>query len=102
MSNFWPVHDMKVEKTIWKVHLNVVDGWQGTTLPGYKGVAFVGSQDGELHLWVHVDASKPEETVNYKVTGTGHPAPNDGKYVGSAIMPPFVWHVWEFEDLKYV
>jgi len=102
MSNFWQITDIMVKKTIWKVHLNLVDGWQAVVLPGYAGVALVAPQEGELHVWVHVDKSGLEKTVNFKVTGTGHPSPEDGKHVGSVIMRPFVWHVWEFDDSSII
>jgi len=97
-DNFWQITDIMTTKTIWKVHLNLVDAWQAVVLPGYTGVALVGSQDGELHVWVHVDKRELDKTVNFKVTGTGYPAPEDGKHVGSATIPPYVWHVWEYDD----
>ena len=30
----------------------------------------------------------------FRISGTGHPVP-DGKFVGTVITPPFVWHVYD-------
>jgi hypothetical protein len=81
-------------KTIWHVKVELIDGWQVYHLPGYSGVAVVGEREGDLTVWVHVDTEAAESEVNFAVTGTGRIAPK-AMYAGSALMAPFVWHVWE-------
>lgn len=57
-------------------------------------VVLVGEQDGELTVWTEEGMEPPYDRV-VAVFGTGHTIPEDAKHLGSALMPPFVWHVYE-------
>jgi hypothetical protein len=48
-------------------------------------------------LWASVDPDAPKVDRVIAVVGTGNPGPElgDGVFVGSAICPPFVWHVFD-------
>lgn len=85
-------------RTIWKYQLHVVDEIQEKNIPGYGGVAHVADQDGFANMvtiWCHVDTEGLEYNVRFRVTGTGHPAPDkEFVFCGSALCGDFVWHVW--------
>lgn len=55
----------------------------------------VDNQNGQLTLWMEVDSDRAFLAKTVYVVGTGNPIPRDAKvYVGSAIVSPFVWHVY--------
>lgn len=47
-----------------------------------------------IALWAVVTPSNDTTMRDFKAVGTGH-AFISGKYVGTAIIDPFVWHVFE-------
>lgn len=49
----------------------------------------------EVEVWVQVDTDLPDSPVRLIVTGTGHPAPDEGVHLGTALAPlGLVWHLW--------
>lgn len=49
-----------------------------------------------IALWFEVNNHLPADTVRtFHIVGTGHPVPSRTKHVGSVVMPPYVWHVFE-------
>lgn len=81
-------------KTIHKVQIRLDDDWQGVKmLPG--AVVKVGEQGGIPTLWSLVDTSDSLVIRHFAITGTGHPIPEGGWYLGTYQDGPFVWHVWE-------
>lgn len=57
-------------------------------------VLLVAEQYGHLVVWTLEDLEVSR--VRYvTVVGTGAPVPKSSKHIGSAVMPPFVWHVFE-------
>lgn len=71
-----------------RVLLRVPGGW-----PGAAHVAARGSAD--LSVWLEVDTDAAAEDVTLTATGTGHPAPEGGERVGTALAPlGLVWHLW--------
>lgn len=84
------------DKRIFKYPLEIKDR-QNLMVPG--GVSarpvHVGAQAGVLCVWILVDTTLPIGAFPISVVGTGHPIGDDGiYYIGSAQMPPFVWHVF--------
>lgn len=74
------------------------------SLPSGSRPVFVGNQRGQLTLWVLVTDAKEYETRMFLIAGTGMRIPDQGvpdqgnafyEYVGTAIVEPFVWHVFE-------
>ena len=64
-------------------------------MPYGAHVLHVGNQGGVLCLWVLVDPDQPERAREFLICGTGHPVPSGTHpYLGSAIVSPFVWHVF--------
>lgn len=69
-------------------------------LPPGSRVLHVGSQDPEnVLIWVQQKANftGPTKQRAFRVYGTGHLIdPNEVKeYIGSVVVAPFVWHVYE-------
>jgi len=87
-----------VDYRIWKYELQVTDMQQVEVPKGAKLLS-VANQNGALCLWAIVDASKPRETRHIEIIGTGNPVPTDmgvdRKFIGTAVINPFVWHVFE-------
>ena len=80
--------------TIWKYPLAVTDV-QSLSWPEFSRPLFVGNQGGTLTLWAMVNPGMEQESVTVSIVGTGHPVDDsDGAYVGSAIVDPYVWHVF--------
>lgn len=55
------------------------------------------NQGGVLTLWAEVDTSKPSRHAYIEIHGTGNPqdhVESTRTYLGSAIVEPFVWHVY--------
>ena len=85
-----------MSRQIWKYSLETVDGDQAVEMPAAASVVAVGSQRGCLCIWVDVDApSVANETRTFRVLGTGQRVPERFRHVGTAIIEPFVWHVFE-------
>lgn len=85
--------------TIWKYTVPIQDKLQ-LRLPEGAKILHVGNQGGSVQMWVLVDSTAPKSERDFLVIGTGHPVPERVpiEYIGSAVVPPFVWHV--FEDLS--
>lgn len=88
-------------KTIHKYVLDVVDELDIATPEAFK-VIHVGEQNGRLCLWAEVDTSTRTVSRTFCVVGTGNGNPRDHLppccHVGSAVCPPFVWHVYQKQD----
>lgn len=49
-----------------------------------------------IALWFIVDDARPPTVVRtFHIVGTGRPIPKGTKHVGSVLMPPYKWHVFE-------
>lgn len=86
-------------KRIWKYELELptlrvtdhVDVW----MPVGAKVLSAGNQDGKLCVWVECNTEAPREMVSFVVAGTGRRLPDKlGRFIGTVVMPPFVWHVY--------
>lgn len=84
-------------RTIWKYELDRTDE-QVVRVPMVAEFLHVGCQDG-VHpvVWALIDTDRPLEDRLLYIAGTGNPVPEpwEGRYVGSAICGPFVWHVFD-------
>jgi len=87
-----------MKKQVWKYNLGLLDVAQEINMPIDSKIVHVGVQGDNICLWVEVCPS--EDTASkrsFKVFGTEHPI-SEGIHVGTAIMPPFVWHVYEITE----
>lgn len=86
---------MSDPNTIYKFPLSIV-GRQVVEMPVGAEVLCAQVQAGELCLWATVHAEVEVEPRAFWVIGTGNVLPDRlGRYVGTVLMPPFVWHVFE-------
>lgn len=54
---------------------------------------------GGLCMWVeHTPNAGLGPRRRFIIIGTGHPRPAAGVHVGSAVCPPYVWHVYQEDD----
>lgn len=59
---------------------------------------YVGNQLGKLCLWAEIPFEMGVHVKSFRAYGTGQEIPNDSVYVGTAMIEPFVWHVYEIEE----
>ncbi len=82
--------------TIWKYPLDVVDD-QTVQMPSQAELLTVNDQNDHFCLWVRVNTDNPLLNRKISIRGTGHPADDVGKYIGS--MYPYngklVFHVFD-------
>jgi hypothetical protein len=84
-------------RKVWKYKLDM-EGFQSIfEIPEGGKVIHVDNQRGNPTLWVEVDPIKSNEKRTFTYFGTGHTIPVDNwKHVGSCIIEPYVWHVYEW------
>lgn len=85
-------------KVIWKYELAITNR-QLVFMPAGAEILSVANQSGTLCLWAMVNPSMEPENRCIEVVGTGNSVPEDvevsSKYIGTALVDPFVWHVFE-------
>ena len=68
-------------------------------LPEGAEILSVAEQRGRLCMWALLNPNAPKKTRHIEIIGTGNPIVNDmgidRKFIGTAIVEPFVWHVFE-------
>lgn len=83
---------------IWKYELQIED-IQEVAMPQFAELLSVANQQGQLCLWAMVDASRSMAIRCIEIIGTGNPVAVDmgleRKFIGTAIVGHFVWHVFE-------
>ena len=83
---------------IWKFPLNIQDV-QSVSMPSGAAILSVANQNGTLCLWALVDSRNGVSLRTIEVIGTGHhirsSEPYERKFIGTAVINPFVWHVFE-------
>lgn len=84
------------EYRIFKYLLNVEDRCT-VRLPRGAVLRSVSVINNQLFLWAHVPFPIEEEyDHSILIVGTGNPAPSPMyPFLGTVIMPPFVWHVFD-------
>lgn len=84
---------------IWKYMLNLEDA-QTLSIPRGAQFLSVDNQRGQLCLWALVAEAAELEERTIAVIGTGNPIPPGRSYrfLGTAVIETFAWHVFEFND----
>ena len=74
--------------------------WETIELPFKSTILSVDNQHGVLCLWALVDPEYSKKKTRIIIVGTGQPLPDSfiGTFVGTVIVGPLIWHV--FEDLS--
>lgn len=88
-----------MSRVIYKYTVPVDDQMHSFELGWFDSVVHVGSQTGDTYdgvqMWVEVHRTGPKAGRRFRVIGTGQPIEDNERYIGSAMCPPFVWHVVE-------
>lgn len=83
---------------IWKFSLGL-QRMQTVAMPAGAQLLSVANQQVTLVIWAMVDPNKADEPRSIEVIGTGQEIPTDmgvdRKFLGTVIMEPYVWHVFE-------
>ena len=82
--------------TIWKFDVPLTDAFPIAMPAGAKLLNVAEQSPSGLFLWAEVDPSQPKVDRFFRIIGTGQEFVPDGLvYVGTAMQPPFVWHLYE-------
>lgn len=81
---------------IWKHQLHIID-LQSVNLPYGSRIISAANQNGILTIWSMVDPSQPTCTRHIEIFGTGHQIDEtvSRRFIGTVLIDPFVWHVFE-------
>ncbi len=83
---------------IYKYTLDIVDR-QVVRMPRGANILSVGNQRGKVCLWALCNPDMPFSLRAIEIIGTGNSIPENNTvnrvFVGTAIVEPFVWHVFE-------
>lgn len=82
-------------QTIWKYDFDVSRGEHKVGIPLTGEVVHVAAQLGMVCCWVLVDTKYRAVEREFVIHGTGHPVEANEKYLGTAHIHPFVWHLFE-------
>lgn len=88
--------ETKELNTIWKYPLEIT-GVQEIAVPVQHEFLSVAVQNGELCVWIAVNSKDDRKMAReIHIFGTGNPLPSEVSllHLGSAVMSPFVWHVF--------
>lgn len=85
--------------TIWKQTLNLVDVQtidvpRGAKMLFAREQAFTHIPGYAPAVWFLCDPTCPPVPCKIVICGTGSPAPQDGRFLGSCFIGSFVWHVF--------
>ena len=82
--------------TIWKATLTVA-GVQDIEVPEGAQILTARDQNDEMCVWFKCDPSKQPTKRRIIIVGTGHPAPDIDRYIGTGFLHggQLVFHVFE-------
>ena len=84
-----------MERTIWKAELKPVDV-QEIEVPAGAELLCAREQSETICVWFRCDPKAAKERRKIAIVGTGHAAPADGRYLGSASLSggALIFHVF--------
>lgn len=84
-------------ETIWKYALNAPGFPIEHQIPREARIVHVGADPGGegIAVWCRVEPNEARVTRRFLFLGTGDEWPKNAAYVGSAIVKPYAWHVFE-------
>ncbi len=86
---------MFVGKVIWKYVIPIQDEPVEIQIPDASKCLYVAKQNNDLCVWFEIPNTYSSRVLYYfYVIGTGHPIPHHLQYLGTALFPPFVWHLY--------
>jgi len=89
---------LPADPRIWKFPLPLEDLVE-VSMPKDSRILSLACQDGQICMWAKCDPDAPKVTRKFVIAGTGHPLPFGlGEFIGTVLMGPLVWHVFEFNQ----
>lgn len=91
-------------RTVWKYVVPVSAFEYAVRMPRDAKIVHVGGQGGDVSnvcFWAQLDLAADgcpawEESLRtFAAVGTGHRVPEGYAYVGTAVVDPLVWHLYE-------
>jgi hypothetical protein len=81
---------------VWKFQI----AWDqpAVEMPDGAKVLTAAVQDQTVCIWALVDPDAPKVRRHFRVYGTGHKHPGDGRYISTVFMGPLVFHVFEHQN----
>lgn len=85
-----------MNRTIWKAVLKPADV-QEIEVPAGAELLCAREQYEEICVWFRCDPTAAKVGREVTIVGTGHPAPPDGRYIGTASLcgGQLIFHVFE-------
>lgn len=82
--------------TIYKYPIRVTD-FQEVMMPKGAKILSTEFQNAALCIWAMVDTEAEDEPRVIEIHGTGNPVcpTNKREFIGTVLMGPLVWHVFE-------
>jgi hypothetical protein len=74
-----------MQTTIWKEVLRPADV-QEISVPAGAEFLCAREQHEQICVWFRCDANQPKVPRRLAIVGTGNPAPQDGRYIGTASL----------------
>ncbi len=88
-------------RAVWKYPLRY-EARQTVMMPAGSKPFLVHEQHGAVCVWAEVDPALPADTpYTFQIVGTGHAElgeENRRRYLGTAFVGPFVWHVHQLME----
>ena len=81
-------------KRIYKYKLPLTDQIR-IDLPLLTAFRHLEMQGDSLCMWAEVDPESPPKERTFYIVGTGHVVPSESTFLGTALCPPFVWHLYQ-------
>lgn len=79
----------------WEIPVD--DGWRSFTLPASDVLHVDVKKPGVVSFWTIGDDARSWQVRRFRVFGTGQPLPPEaGRYIGTAMDGPLVWHLFEY------
>jgi hypothetical protein len=82
--------------TVWKTALKALDV-QAIEVPAGAELLCAREQHDQICIWYRCTPGAPKEQRPIAIVGTGHPCPDDGRYLGTASIygGSLMFHVFE-------
>lgn len=91
-------------RTVWKQRIDLYGGPSKIDLPEGARLVHLAAEPTNRDvalMWFEVDTDAPKRPRYFAVCGTGYPIPDSGVHVGTVIVAPFVWHVYQMSEADY-
>lgn len=92
-------------KTIYKYKLDAMGSldnvvYQDVAMPAGASIIRVALQGETTCIWAicEIDALLNIKERRIRLTGTGHPVPEDGAYIGTVDIDGYVWHYFDMGE----